>query len=200
MPGASEKLRALTEEAVTSAGSLTLKIQQTVYNLKSDPNTPVSTLTIELAEISSDAIDDSVFGVPPDFQLVSAAEIFKPLTFVSTAPQAPIRPDLTPGEQISRIGGGVSAPAVIYKLNPKYTEEARRAKLEGAVLLKIVVDVNGVAKNIQVAKSLGLGLDEKAIEAVSQWKFRPGQKDGQPVNVIATVVVNFKLVDRPPQQ
>jgi TonB family protein len=188
LPGATEKLRVLTQETARTAGSLTLKLQEAVYDLKGNPNAPISAITIELAQISSNAIDESLFEVPPDFQMSSVAELLKAAMPVPSAPP------------VGRGGGAVSAPAVIYKTNPGYTKEALQAKLEGSVTLKIVVGSDGVPKNIQVAKSLGLGLDEKAIEAVSQWKFRPGQKEGQPVNVVATIVVNFKLVDRPPQQ
>lgn len=93
-----------------------------------------------------------------------------------------------------RIGGGVSAPAVLAKVEPEYSEEARKAKFQGTVMLYIEVDENGKPKNLRVVRPLGLGLDEKAIEAVSKWKFRPGFKDGKPVTVAATVEVNFRLL------
>ena len=120
----------------------------------------------------------------------------------TAAQPAPVatRPDLAAGEQITRVGGGVSAPSVIYKRDPEYTEEARKAKLSGTVLLSVVVDTEGTARNIQVVRTLGLGLDQKAIDAVSQWRFKPGKKDGEPVNVRATIEVNFKLLLDPPQQ
>lgn len=195
LPGVAEKMRVLTDEAASNAGSLAMKIQAALYIPKADPNAPTLTMTTDLAEISSDPIDDSVFAVPPDFQLAPPAELARALTPVRAVAPAP--PNLAPGEQISRVGGGVSAPSVISRQNPAYSREALQAKLEGAVTLSIVVDKQGAATNIQVVKSLGLGLDEKAIEAVRQWKFRPGQKDGQPVNVRATVQVNFKLVADP---
>jgi TonB family protein len=93
-----------------------------------------------------------------------------------------------------KVGGGVSQPAVLYKVDPEYSEEARKAKYSGTVLLQLVVDVDGKAKNIKVVKGVGLGLDEKAIEAVQRWKFAPGKKNGQPVPVYATVEVNFRLL------
>ncbi|MBI2685807.1 MAG: energy transducer TonB [Acidobacteria bacterium] len=93
-----------------------------------------------------------------------------------------------------RIGGGVSAPAVLAKVEPEYSEEARKAKFQGTVMLYIEVDENGKPKNLRVVRPLGLGLDEKAIEAVSRWKFRPGFKDGKAVTVAATVEVNFRLL------
>jgi TonB family protein len=93
-----------------------------------------------------------------------------------------------------RIGGGVSAPVPIYQPEPEYSEEARKAKWQGSVLLSLVVDASGKAVDIKVTKSLGLGLDQKAIEAVEKWRFKPGMKDGKPVPVMASVEVNFRLL------
>jgi TonB family protein len=95
---------------------------------------------------------------------------------------------------VYRVGNGVSAPALLSKVEPQYTEEARAAKLRGTVLLYIEVDPDGTAQNIAIKRSLGLGLDEKAIEAIRQWRFRPGVKDGAPVTVAAQVEVNFRLL------
>jgi TonB family protein len=93
-----------------------------------------------------------------------------------------------------RIGGGVSAPVPIFRPEPEYSEEARKAKWQGAVLLQLVVDENGVPQEIKVVRSLGLGLDQKAIEAVQKWRFKPGLKDGKPVPVSANIEVNFRLL------
>ena len=93
-----------------------------------------------------------------------------------------------------RVGGGVSAPALLRKVEPEYSEEARKAKYQGTVQLAVEVWPDGRAHNIRVIRSLGLGLDEKAIEAVQQWQFAPGKKDGAPVKVMATIEVNFRLL------
>jgi TonB family protein len=95
---------------------------------------------------------------------------------------------------IYKIGGGVEAPSLVAQVDPEYSEEARSAKLAGTVILKVVVDVDGLAKNIEVVKSLGMGLDEQAVLAIQRWKFKPGEKDGVPVPVMATIEVNFKLL------
>jgi TonB family protein len=92
---------------------------------------------------------------------------------------------------VYRIGGPVSAPWVVEKREPQYTEEARIAKLQGQVILSLVVGTDGRASNFQIKQSLGMGLDEKAIEAVSDWRFKPGMKEGQPVAVFATVEVRY---------
>jgi TonB family protein len=98
------------------------------------------------------------------------------------------------GGGVYRVGGGVTAPIVLSKKDPEYSEEARKAKYQGTVLLAIEVNPSGTATNIRVVRSLGLGLDDKAIEAVKQWKFKPGYKDGKPVTVAATIEVNFRLL------
>jgi protein TonB len=98
------------------------------------------------------------------------------------------------GGGVFRVGGGVSAPVVLYKVEPEYSEEARKAKYAGTVVLELIVDVAGKAQNIKVTRSLGLGLDENAIQAVNQWKFRPGYRNGRPVPVIATIEVYFRLL------
>jgi len=95
---------------------------------------------------------------------------------------------------VNRVGGGVSQPSVIFKIDPDYSEEARKAKLSGSVMLSVVVDTEGRARNIRVVKALGMGLDEEAIIGVNQWRFKPGMKDGRPVNVRATIEVNFRLL------
>ncbi len=91
-------------------------------------------------------------------------------------------------------GAGVSKPVVLTKVDPEYSEEARKAKYSGMVELEAIVDTDGRARDIRVVKSLGMGLDEKAMEAVAKWKFRPGTKNGQPVNVRARIDVNFRLL------
>lgn len=98
------------------------------------------------------------------------------------------------GGGVYRIGGGVTPPQLIYKVEPEYSDEARKAKYQGTVVLYIVVDEKGIPRDIKVIRPLGLGLDEKAIEAVRQWRFRPGYLNGKPVAVAATVEINFRLL------
>jgi protein TonB len=98
------------------------------------------------------------------------------------------------GGGVFRVGGGVSSPIPIYKVEPEYSEEARKAKFQGTVVLSIIIDERGTPTNFKVVRPLGLGLDEKAIEAVQKWRFRPGMKEGKAVAVLATVEVNFRLL------
>jgi protein TonB len=97
------------------------------------------------------------------------------------------------GGGVFRVGGGVSAPRVVYQPDPEYSEEARKAKYQGTCVLWLVVGPDGRPRDIRVARSLGLGLDEKAIEAVKTWKFEPAMKDGKPVAVQINVEVSFRL-------
>jgi len=97
------------------------------------------------------------------------------------------------GGGVFHVGGGVSAPRVIFQPDPEYSEEARKAKYQGTCVLGLVVGPDGRPRDIHIVRSLGLGLDEKAIEAVSRWKFDPAVKDGKPVAVAISVEVDFRL-------
>jgi TonB family protein len=92
-----------------------------------------------------------------------------------------------------RVGGGVSAPRPIFAPDPEYSDEARKAKYQGTVILWVVIGPDGRVKDMRVQRPLGLGLDEKALEAVRTWRFEPARKDGQPVAVQVNVEVNFRL-------
>jgi len=97
------------------------------------------------------------------------------------------------GGGVFHVGSGVSAPRVVYQPDPDYSEEARKAKHHGTCVLWLVVGSDGRPRDIRVARSLGLGLDEKAIEAVKTWKFEPAMKDGKAVAVQINVEVSFRL-------
>ena len=98
------------------------------------------------------------------------------------------------GGQAYRPGGGVTNPIPIYSPEAEYPREARKADMQGSVLLSLVVDPTGRAVDIQVIQALGMGLDEAAREAVSKWRFKPGTKDGKPVPVLVQVEVTFRLL------
>jgi TonB family protein len=88
---------------------------------------------------------------------------------------------------------GVTPPRLIHNTNPEFSDEARRKKIEGVVTLSLVVDTNGQPTDVQVVTPLGHGLDEKAVEAVQQWRFQPAVKDGNPIAKKINVQVNFHL-------
>lgn len=95
---------------------------------------------------------------------------------------------------VYRVGGGVTQPSVIFKTDPEYTEEARVAKVSGTVLLQLIVGVDGLATKVKVVRNPGFGLDDSAVATIAKWRFNPGTKDGAPVNVYATVEINFRLL------
>jgi periplasmic protein TonB len=97
------------------------------------------------------------------------------------------------GGGVFRVGGGVLAPRPISTPDPQYTDQARQARFEGTCVLGMIVGPDGKPHDIRVQRSLGMGLDQKAIEAVQRWRFDPATKDGQPVAVEISVEVSFKL-------
>jgi TonB family protein len=98
------------------------------------------------------------------------------------------------GGGVYRIGGGVSAPIPLNSVEAEFSDEARRAKYQGVVLVGLMVDAQGNPQSVHIVRALGMGLDEKALEAVKKYKFKPGMKDGKPVVVTGVIVeVNFRL-------
>jgi len=91
------------------------------------------------------------------------------------------------------VGNGVSMPRAIYAPEPEFSEEARIAKFQGEVTLLVTIGTDGRAKNLTVVRSLGMGLDQKALDAVRTWRFDPAKKDGRPVAVQMNIIVNFHL-------
>jgi TonB family protein len=98
------------------------------------------------------------------------------------------------GSGVYKFGNGVTPPAVLSKLEPEYSPEARAAKYQGKVTLRVEIGPDGVPHNIRIVQDLGLGLGQNAVDAVSEWKFKPGTKDGVAVTVAATIEVNFRLL------
>lgn len=97
------------------------------------------------------------------------------------------------GGDAFRMGKGVTPPRVVYQIDPEFSEEARKAKYQGSCVLGLIVDASGRPTKIRVLNALGMGLDEKAIESVKNWKFEPGKKDGRDVAVEIAVEVDFHL-------
>jgi protein TonB len=98
------------------------------------------------------------------------------------------------GGGVMHIGGGVSKPVVLYQVEPEFSEEARKAKFSGNVEVYLWVDPDGKPSHIRVVRGVGMGLDEKAVEAVRQYRFKPAMKDGKPVQVDLYVDVNFQIL------
>jgi TonB family protein len=97
------------------------------------------------------------------------------------------------GGGLYHVGGGVSPPVLIYSVDAEFSDEARRAKYQGVSVVSLIVDAHGLPQRIRVVRKLGMGLDEKAVEAVRQYKFKPSTYQGKPVPVEITIEVNFHI-------
>lgn len=97
------------------------------------------------------------------------------------------------GGGVMSVGGGVSAPRLIHSVDPEFTDQARQANTQGIVSVELIVDPQGRPQNVHVVKHLGMGLDQKAIEAVRQYRFSPAMFQGHPVAVQMVINVNFHL-------
>lgn len=97
------------------------------------------------------------------------------------------------GGGLMSVGGGVSAPTVLHSVEPEFTEEARQANYQGSVAIQLIVDAQGNPQNVHVTRHANYGLDEKAIEAVRQYKFRPAMYQGHAVAVQIIINVDFHL-------
>jgi len=97
------------------------------------------------------------------------------------------------GGGIFRIGNGVSAPELIFQPEPEFSDEARKAKYQGICNVYLIVDATGTPRNVRVVRPIGMGLDEKALDAVRRYKFKPAMKDGKPVAVALQVEVDFHI-------
>ena len=112
--------------------------------------------------------DDAIFGVPD-------------------APPAP------PDEGPIRVGGQIKEPRKTKEIKPIYPEIARKARIEGVVILEITVSKQGTVKDVKVLRGLPMGLTEAAVEAVKQWEYEPSTLNGRPVEVLVTVTARFNL-------
>jgi TonB family protein len=133
----------------------------------------------------------------PTARWLGAITLAAGIAAIAQEPAGTEQPPASSDDRVLRPGPGVGSPKLLFKVEPEYSEEARRARYQGTVVLYAEVDTEGNPRNIRVLRSLGLGLDEKAMQAVALWRFKPGWKDGHPVTVAVTVEVNFRLLDRP---
>ncbi len=113
--------------------------------------------------------------------------------YASARPDPDPKPNKNEKEKIYKVGGDVTAPVPIYRPEPGYTPEAKKAKLEGMVLLEVTVDAAGKVRDVRVKHPLGGGLTESAVNNVRTWKFKPATKRGKPVPVAVTVEITFKF-------
>ncbi len=162
--------------------------ERAVQILDAHPDTPREMLALAL-EIQADTLGRSSLGASA-WQRASAIRGERISSMQFNAADVLKSDAMTP----LRIGNGVSPPALASKVEPQYTEVARLSKVQGSVVLGIVIGTDGIPRSIKLVRGCGYGLDEKAAETVSHWRFRPGVKDGNPVAVMAQIEVNFRLL------
>ena len=159
-----------------------------------------------LAEAAVDAV--RTWRFEPYTQHGAPVKILQPVTFsfTSNRKEAELEP-LQPASLLTRgmaqvfpkragvfaVGPGISPPQAIYSPDPPYDESARKAKYEGVCVLNLIVGTDGQTSDIRVIRALGRGLDTKAVETVSHWKFQPAMKDGSPVAIVINIEINFRL-------
>lgn len=110
---------------------------------------------------------------------------FIPAMLYASAPQT--------AAQVYKVGAGITPPVLVKEVKPQYTAAAMEAKIQGTVPLECVVGVAGTVGDVRVVRSLDADLDQEAIKAVKQWRFKPGTKDGKPVPVRITLDLTFTL-------
>lgn len=188
-PSGKDAGRALTVKgniAVANGLNGVAELQYLQALAQDPPKSPEAALTMEtyaklLASESRQGESDALLGqaLPIRQALVEKISTHAP----ATVPEGAMH-----------VGNGVAPPMLSNKQEPEYSEDARTAKLQGTVLLSVTIGTDGMAHDLKLLHSLGFGLDEKAAEAVSQWQFKPGTRDGAPVPVQATIEVNFRLL------
>ena len=128
-----------------------------------------------------------VASVVTALAISAAATVSAAVTFPMAATQR--------SSQVYKPGNGVSLPSIVREVKPEYTPEAKAQKIQGSVWMEVVVLDSGDVGDVQVSKSLDAehGLDQQAIKAAKQWKFKPGTKDSKPVAVEVTIEMTFTL-------
>jgi TonB family protein len=154
---------------------------------------------------AADAIRSGQYGFPfPDEgpeKIIRSGTLYCSTYTTPGCQLTMLLPSSTPVGSVQPNGGALQVlpPTLRTRVEPKYTEAARKAQLEGTVLLSIVINEDGIPEQISIINSLGMGLDESAKDCVAKWRFNPATKDGRPVRSIAKVEVNFVLIKRPQQ-
>jgi TonB family protein len=209
LPGFGEKLKGPMQEMMKSSSQAVLRTEIKMImpgSAKmmgaSNPDEPMMNMTTDVTELSTDPVPDSAFQVPAGYQetkIEDLVQMMNPTKPGQPAPQGqPPRPPAAAAPSpagVYRVGGGVTAPRLIRKVEPEFPEQDRRAQVQGTVTLYVQVGPEGKAENMRVLHSISPGLDAAAMGAVSQWQFEPGKKDGKPVRVESQIEVNFRFQD-----
>ena len=135
------------------------------------------------------------------FGLLMFLALSSPVGAQQTAGSQASPSDTTPatvdGQRVYQVGGPVKAPVATHHPEANYSDEARRAHYQGVCIVQLIVDTHGKPQDAHVVVSLGMGLDEQALEAVRKWRFKPATLDDRPVPAQINVEVAFHLYQRP---
>jgi TonB family protein len=140
---------------------------------------------------------ERIFGDPSETSAIPSltTETTRDVVRPPVESPVPFGPDDTPPPGVYLPGNGVTMPRILRQASPAYTASARRARIEGPIILRAIVETDGTVSNIEVVQSLDRtsGLDAAALVALRQWRFAPGEREGQPVRVLIRVTMNFAL-------
>ena len=165
------------------------------------PDVPTELVPVA-SQVVSDVVSDFPPGGDPNGVDEGGAEGGVPFIGVpfspgtGTGPSAgtgPVEPQQAVNDEPLQVGGEVKKPEILVKTQPRYTELARRANIEGFVGLKAIIDERGYVTDLQVTKDLPMGLDKAAVDAVRTWRFKPATLHGRPVKVYYNLTVNFTI-------
>lgn len=177
------------DQFVRTDGSMTPELLPAKVDVKGTRRGDLETeFTAQISDLSTEPLDAGLFDIPPDYHPVAEQDCSK-------GPE--IAEKLDDGSTVYRAGCGISIPRMTYHLEPEYSEHARKKKISGVVVLSLVIDKSGTVRDVKVERSLEPSLDQNAIAAVSQWKFEPGKKDGEPVAIQTKAEVSFNIYSGP---
>jgi TonB family protein len=137
-------------------------------------------------------IEVATAGSEPQGALEKVIQLTDDLHYPKPAPQPP-EIEVANSKGVHKVGQKISAPRIVSAPEPRYNDYARKARLQGTSVLWVVIGSDGRVKDIKVQRPIGMGLDENALETVRTWRFKPSERDGQPVAVQVNVEVNFRL-------
>jgi TonB family protein len=193
---AAARLRSEAEQAAddcvltdgTGASSYAQQLLDIVRRLKQDPPHAAVAMTRRPRDLES-----RIAAILDTSRTRTGAGIRARLTVMLTAACVLLFLVACQSARIYKVAQLQTPPKVVSKVEPNYTNEARSAKIQGPVVLSLMIDTQGRAHKIRVTRSLDKGLDQEAIDAIEKWHFAPGIKDGKPVRAAATIEVNFRL-------
>jgi protein TonB len=139
---------------------------------------------------------DNLFSGPGPIDGVDHGDPNSTVTLPNSHGDGPVTapmPEAPRSDEPIHVGAGVTPPEIVTRIEPRYTDIARHAGTEGVVVLQAVIDEQGMVTNLSVIKGLPMGLEQAALDAVRQWRFKPALQQGRPVKVYYNLTVRFSI-------